>query len=59
MAKPHRMAVLTIGCVLGATELRVAGSQWALTAAAWIIAIGATITCGTRALAIARQLRSK
>jgi phosphatidylglycerophosphate synthase len=59
MAKPHRMAVLTVGCVLGAIELRVVGSHWSLTVAAWIIAIGATITCGTRALAIARQLRSK
>jgi phosphatidylglycerophosphate synthase len=59
LAKPHRMAVLTAGCVLGAIELRVAGSHWILTATAWIIAIGATITCGTRTLAIARQLRSR
>jgi phosphatidylglycerophosphate synthase len=59
MAKPHRMAVLTAGCVLGAIELRLAGSHWILTAAAWIIAIGSTVTCGTRALAIARQLRSR
>jgi phosphatidylglycerophosphate synthase len=59
MAKPHRMAVVTAGCVLGAIELRVVGSYWTLMAAAWIIAIGSTITCGTRSLAIARQLRSK
>jgi phosphatidylglycerophosphate synthase len=59
LAKPHRMAVLTAGCVLGAIELRLVGSHWILTAAAWIIAVGSTITCGTRALAIARQLRSK
>jgi phosphatidylglycerophosphate synthase len=59
MAKPHRMAVITAGCVLGAIELRFAGSHWILIAAAWIIAIGSTITCGSRALAIARQLRSK
>jgi phosphatidylglycerophosphate synthase len=59
MAKPHRMAVLTVACVLGAIELRLAGSHWILTAAAWIIAIGSTITCGTRCLAIARQLRAR
>jgi len=59
MAKPHRMAVVTAGCVLGAIELRLAGSHWILTAAAWIVAIGSTVTCATRSLAIARQLRSK
>jgi phosphatidylglycerophosphate synthase len=59
LAKPHRMAVLTAGCILGAIELWLAGSHWILTATAWIIAVGATITCGTRAVAIARQLRSR
>ncbi len=59
LSKPHRMAVVTAGCVLGAIELRLVGSHWILTASAWIIAVGSTITCGTRALAIARQLRSQ
>ena len=59
MAKPHRMATITVGCLLGAIELRVAGSHWALTAAAWIVAIGATLTCARRALYIARQLSAK
>lgn len=59
MAKPHRMAVVTAGCIFGAIELRLVGSHWILTAAAWIIAIGSTITCGTRSLAIARQLSSR
>jgi phosphatidylglycerophosphate synthase len=59
MAKPHRMAVLTVGCVLGAIEQPVWGSQWSLTLAAWIIAVGSVVTCGTRLLAIARQLRTK
>jgi phosphatidylglycerophosphate synthase len=58
-AKPHRMAIVTAGCVLGAIELRAAGSHWIMMAAAWIIAIGSTITCGTRTLAIARLLSSK
>jgi phosphatidylglycerophosphate synthase len=59
MAKPHRMAVLTAGCVFGAIELWVVGSHWVLAVAAWIIAIGSTITCVTRALECARQLKSK
>lgn len=59
MAKPHRMAVLTAACVLGAAELRFAGTHWALVAAAWIVAIGSLITCATRTAAIARQLRAR
>jgi phosphatidylglycerophosphate synthase len=59
LAKPHRMAVLTVACVLGAIEHWVWGSQWALTLAAWIIAVGSVITCGTRLIAIARQLRAR
>jgi phosphatidylglycerophosphate synthase len=59
MAKPHRMAVLTVGCVLGAIEQPMWGSQWSLTLAAWIIAVGSVVTCGTRLIAIARQLRTK
>lgn len=56
LAKPHRMAVLTGACVLGALEVQFNGTRWALTAAAWIIAIGSVVTCVTRSLAIARQL---
>jgi len=59
MAKPHRMAVLTGACVLGAVEQWLLGSQWALIAALWIIALGSAITCGTRSAAIARQLRAR
>lgn len=59
MAKPQRMAVLTVACVLGAIEYWVWGSQWALILAAWIIAVGSLVTCGTRLIAIARQLRAR
>ncbi|HJY78815.1 MAG TPA: CDP-alcohol phosphatidyltransferase family protein [Burkholderiales bacterium] len=56
MAKQHRMAVLTGGCLLGAAEIAVSGTQYALQAAAWIIAVGSLVTCATRTRAIARQL---
>jgi phosphatidylglycerophosphate synthase len=59
MAKPHRMAVLTIACVLGALELVLHHSQWSLLAAAWVIAVGSIVTCFTRTHAIAQQLRAK
>lgn len=59
MAKPHRMATLTAGCVLGALEGWYADSHWTLVIAAWVIAVGSIVTCGTRTAAIARQLQSR
>ena len=54
MAKPHRMAVLTVACLIGAAELHWNGTRWTLLAAAIVIAGGSALTCVTRALAIAR-----
>ncbi len=63
LAKQHRMAVLTLGCLLGIAEFywfnRGDGAQQVLTVTAWIIAVGALVTCGTRIHAIARQLRAR
>jgi len=59
MAKQHRMAVLTVACVFGGIEQWVWGSQWTLTVAAWIIALGSVVTCCTRLIAIAQQLRAR
>lgn len=59
LAKPQRMAVLTAACVLGALELRWHATVWALTAAAWVIAIGSIVTCITRTFAIAAQLKER
>jgi phosphatidylglycerophosphate synthase len=59
MAKQQRMAVLTIACVLAALETPLRGTRWALAAAAWIIAAGALLTCGTRLRAIARALHMR
>lgn len=59
MAKQHRMAVLTIACLLGALELTVWGSHWALIFAAWVIAAGSVVTCCTRLMAVSRQLRAR
>jgi phosphatidylglycerophosphate synthase len=59
MAKQHRMAVLTIGCLGGALEQAGNGTQWLLLAAAWIIALGSALTCVTRTNAMASLLRER
>lgn len=55
-AKPHRMAVMTLACLLAAAESTLFGSQYSLLAAAWIIALGSLLTCFTRTRAIAAAL---
>lgn len=59
MAKPHRMFVMTLACLIGAAELYIYTSNHALIIAAYVIAIGSGITCITRTLAIAKQLNAK
>jgi len=59
LAKQHRMAVMTVGCLLGIAEHFWRGSQQVVVAAAWIIALGAIVTCGTRIRAIATQLKAR
>jgi phosphatidylglycerophosphate synthase len=62
MAKPHRMAALTLGCLLSMAEhgwFPAEGQQRLLTAAAVAIAFGAVATCFTRVYAIGRQLRAR
>lgn len=59
MAKQHRMAVMTIGCLSGAVESLLLGSDVALLVSVVIIAIGALVTCITRTLAISAQLKAR
>lgn len=59
LAKQHRMAVMTLGCLLGIGEWIWDGGQRVLVAAAAIIAFGAVLTCGTRVLAIAAGLKAR
>ena len=44
---------------LGVAEYLWRGSHICIEAAAWIIAVGAIVTCGTRIFAIARQLKAR
>jgi len=69
MAKQHRMATLTIGCLLGIGEFyffdatgfdpRGTPGLRVLHLAAWVIALGGLLTCLTRLRAIAKQLRAR
>lgn len=59
LAKQHRMAVMTAGCLLGIGEHFWTGTRHAIEIAAWVIAFGAILTCGTRLRAIARQLEAR
>jgi len=59
LAKPHRMFVMTLGCLLGAAEAATSGNKYSLLCAAWVIAVGTLLTCVVRVLAIARQLRTR
>ena len=59
MAKPHRMATMTVGCLLAIAEFYFFDNPRVLQLSAWVIAIGALITCGTRLLAISAQLKAR
>jgi phosphatidylglycerophosphate synthase len=59
LAKQHRMAVMTAGLLLGIGEYLWRGTGYVVQAAAWVIAIGAIVTCGTRVHAIAKQLKAR
>lgn len=59
MAKQHRMAVLTLACLLACLEQWIRGSGFVMIAACWAVFLGSLATCGTRTVAIARQLEAR
>lgn len=58
MAKQHRMAVLTLACVMVIVEYNLWASSVSLVLALWVIALGSFITCFTRLRAIVVQLQN-
>jgi phosphatidylglycerophosphate synthase len=56
MAKQHRMAALTITCIVAMVETWVRGASALLEIALWIVAIGSLWTCVERTRAIATRL---
>lgn len=58
MAKQHRMAVMTLGCLMAIAEHMLWGSRISLVITLALITGGALLTCGTRLQAITKQLRA-
>lgn len=59
MAKQHRMALMTLACLIAPIELALAGSRFALLVAAAVIAAGSALTCWTRLRVIAARMAPK
>lgn len=59
LAKQHRMFAMSLGCLIAAVEWYVSRTQFALVITAYVIAIGAGLTCITRTLAIAEKLKQQ
>lgn len=59
MAKQHRMAVLTVCCLIGAAETYYNQSTYALTLGLIIITIGSAATCALRIRDIANALKQR
>jgi phosphatidylglycerophosphate synthase len=57
-AKPRRMFVLTVACLLQFVETSFMPTHYSLLAACAIIAVGSAVTCAGRTLRIARRLRT-
>ncbi len=55
LAKPQRMAVLTVGTVLAAFY----ATEWTLTVTLWIIVIGTAVTILRRSWALIEKLKSR
>lgn len=57
MAKQHRMALMSLACVLALGEAVLTTGRFVLAAAAWIILVGSLLTCWTRTKAIVSRIR--
>ncbi len=58
MAKQHRMAALTLVCMLAMLETWIRGQSAILGIGLWIVAIGGAWTCVARTQAIAAQMKA-
>ena len=60
LAKPHRMAVVTIAAVLAAlATLWGQDGQWILSAALWIVAVGAALTSVRRSVSLIARMNAR
>jgi phosphatidylglycerophosphate synthase len=59
MAKPHRMFVVTVGCLAAAVEGALGGLPWALLVGLAIIIAGSALTAARRTARIVRELQAR
>ena len=59
LAKPHRLAAITGGAVLGAIEALTSGTQWAIWGALWAICLGSFATSVRRSVTLQRFLTAR
>ena len=59
MAKPHRMAAVTVGCGLGFLEAAILGTHWAPMLVILVVALGTAFTAWARLARIARALKGR
>ncbi len=59
MAKPHRMAALTLGCVLAFAEALISGGRWAALIVVWAVILGTLATIARRLSRQARLLKER
>lgn len=59
MAKPHRMATLTVAAIVEIVTAHFGYRDWALTAALALIVVGAVIACARRATRIVTMLEAR
>lgn len=59
MAKQHRMAVLTVSCLLACVEYSKWATHYSLSIALWVITLGSLLTCANRLRAIAQRLNAQ
>ncbi len=58
MAKPHRMAALTLGCIAAFIESLVAPTRYCILITLGVVTAGAALTAARRLAAISSQLRA-
>jgi hypothetical protein len=58
MAKPHRMAVMTVACLLAAAELGGGRAPWGLALGLGVVSAGCVLTLARRIATVARGLRA-
>ncbi|MFL1407036.1 CDP-alcohol phosphatidyltransferase family protein [Marinobacter sp. M1N3S26] len=56
MAKQHRMALMTIACVVSVFDSTWAAPGMALWLTLWVVAVGSAVTCGRRLMGIHHAL---